>query len=1195
MPKPSLKSLRLRQALRLSTAALVTTTAMVAAPPAWAQQVRRFDIAAQDLNAALRQFANLTGRDVLYAPALVAGRRSAGVQGRMSERDALTALLTGTGLRFEQTQSNGFVVVPGSGEDQAGGAAADSESVEIVRRFAGTHSEFGTVFGEVRAVGAPIGLPGALVRIPATGQSVTTDQGGRFRIIGVPAGEHELMVSYLGFADIRRSITIGEDGTGASDLQLVMPYQHDDGAEIVVYGTRSSRALALNQERTAENTSTVVSADQLGDFPGTTISEALRRSPAITVQQDPLTGDGTNIIIRGLAPDLNQITLNGVRLPEGSGTGRAPTLNNILADSVERITISETLLANQDSSGTGGLVEIETKSPLNRPHRYASFTLEGGRRGGGSSRDLLASGTLSGTFGGGENLGLSLSIQYRTRRINAIQYQTGLDFGQYLPLEADGSTSIFGIGDIDPRTTFPFEPDAALAYPRGSSLSRNATDSRNLTIAATAAWRIGSHTDLRIDYVHAGSTSDTFQRQVSTDFLTSYTEQPIVSLGGQVRQALTWSGSAFIRHNYLYTQSDNRTDTLSFRGTTRAGRWKIDYNLGYARGRSSVPDSRSFGLLYGTGTTAAFGTPVDPALILPEATDPTEGRILSPFAPRTGGDLPLPLLTSQGWATFNDPANYYLSGSGSRSRNSGENARLSGSVDIRHDFQDEHLRYIEAGVGYETSKFRTNVAGDTVRILPRPCADPSDFFCIIFPTYPTIADFGLLLSQSDLAAIGQAGQGFDVLSRGGFDTFWSGVDSNPLVAVSPLALDPRMSEQFTRENNLTAYIQARFDIGRLETIFGGRYDRVAVQAVNLVRPTIIDENGDARADIEAELAVLRTQRAARANFLPRMQMNYRFSDELVLRGAYFQAVARPTIEQLSTDVNLTLDLSPFAGGGPNFDQPLLQLFQGNPGLEPTITHNFDLSIERYFENVGALSLGVFYKHINNELEDESTDTTSDLANIDLPDNPIFQNLPSNLVVEAVRPVNSTNPASIWGIQLSGEYRLTWLPGIWSGLGVFANYTFTHSERTQRYFWFGSPFFDSSGAFAGRDLAVLQFPGTPFAQQPRHSGTAALTYNKYGIDATLAYTYQARRQSFFQAHGLNVFDESVDSLDLRLEYQVQSGGMRYRVYLEGADLLHGRTHPSVETSAGGEHGVPLYLVGGNFLGGRSVRAGLSVSF
>lgn len=102
----------LRHALLLGAATISAAAAMSAiSRPAYAQEVARtYNIPAQDLNAALREFALQSGRDVLYSPDIVAGKRSNGAQGLLSERQALEALLAGTGLRFEQTASNGFAV-----------------------------------------------------------------------------------------------------------------------------------------------------------------------------------------------------------------------------------------------------------------------------------------------------------------------------------------------------------------------------------------------------------------------------------------------------------------------------------------------------------------------------------------------------------------------------------------------------------------------------------------------------------------------------------------------------------------------------------------------------------------------------------------------------------------------------------------------------------------------------------------------------------------------------------------------------------------------------------------------------------------------------------------------------------------------------------------------------------------------------
>ncbi len=108
----------LRHALMVTAATLGgTIVATVADRPAYAQDaVRSYTIPAQNLDGALRAFALQSGRDILYSPALVQGKRSQGVQGQHTEAQALAALLSGTGLRVQRTTSGGYALTAQSAE-----------------------------------------------------------------------------------------------------------------------------------------------------------------------------------------------------------------------------------------------------------------------------------------------------------------------------------------------------------------------------------------------------------------------------------------------------------------------------------------------------------------------------------------------------------------------------------------------------------------------------------------------------------------------------------------------------------------------------------------------------------------------------------------------------------------------------------------------------------------------------------------------------------------------------------------------------------------------------------------------------------------------------------------------------------------------------------------------------------------------
>lgn len=128
----SFKSLRQALMLGVATLSAMATVATVEQPACAQEVTRTYDIPAQDLNGALRAFAMQTGRDVLYPPEIVAGKRSPGVRGPMSERRALEALLVGSGLSFEQTASNGYAVRSETSRPDLGASNETSTSDEIV-------------------------------------------------------------------------------------------------------------------------------------------------------------------------------------------------------------------------------------------------------------------------------------------------------------------------------------------------------------------------------------------------------------------------------------------------------------------------------------------------------------------------------------------------------------------------------------------------------------------------------------------------------------------------------------------------------------------------------------------------------------------------------------------------------------------------------------------------------------------------------------------------------------------------------------------------------------------------------------------------------------------------------------------------------------------------------------------------------
>ncbi|TDS13967.1 TonB-dependent receptor [Sphingobacterium paludis] len=216
-------------------------------------------------------------------------------------------------------------------------------------------------------------LPGATIRIAENNRYTVSGQNGNFEFLDLPEGTYSVSVVYLGYQYLDTKVDVRRGQNNTVNLSLIA--SANTLSEVVVMGDMlKGQARALNQQKNNQNISNIISSDQVGRFPDANIGDALKRVPGITMQNDQ--GEARNIIIRGLAPNLNSVTLNGDRIPSAEGDNRNVQMDLIPADMISTIEVNKTLTPDMDADAIGGSVNLITRASPNG--QRISATLAGG-------------------------------------------------------------------------------------------------------------------------------------------------------------------------------------------------------------------------------------------------------------------------------------------------------------------------------------------------------------------------------------------------------------------------------------------------------------------------------------------------------------------------------------------------------------------------------------------------------------------------------------------------------------------------------------------------------------------------------------------------------------------------------------------------------------------------------------------------
>lgn len=780
-----------------------------------------------------------------------------------------------------------------------------------------------------------LGLPGANVHFENETWAVPTDVNGQYVIVSIPEGDYTLVVSYIGYESVSQPISVTSNNTTVINFSLAPGIMI--GTDIIVVGDRlKGQAKAINQQKHNTNITNIVAADQIGRFPDANIGDALKRIPGITMQGDQ--GEARNIVIRGFAPQLNAVRVNGERVPSAEGDNRNVQLDLIPSDMIQTIEVNKALTPDMEADAIGGAVNLVT--------RAAPSALR-----------------LSGTAASGINLLTNKPIWTGSLIVGDRMMNDKLG----IIVSASVNDHDFGSQNIEPswanEVESPLTEEDIEVEPFIEEIEIRDYQVRRLR----QSYSIGLDYQINPNHILYAQGIYNARNDWENRFGLVYSDlepifedgtENIIGYEGESSRQLK-GGDADAKNTRLEEQ---RSKIFSLRGDHLFGNLGLDWQATYADASERKPNERylTYALSDAIPVNMDVSDPMFPNITATNAGDIDLGNFeLDELTEETGdtkeedfnlrADFSLPMMFNENRGLF----------------------KFGGRLKIKNkDRGNNFFEYSPRTDDFETLEDVSTEDRTDPDFLPGSQYELGSFQTPEFMGGLNLQD-GNLFEEEDLP--GEYLPGNYV--------------ANEVITAGYVMVDQNITEKLT-------------------LIAGVRVENTSIEYTG---NEILDEE-----ELIAEI----TATDQYINVLPGINFRYALSDNLVLRGSWTNSLSRPNY----------YDLVPYRSIIAEDEE----ISAGNPNLEPITAVNYDLNLEKYFESVGLISGGVFYKSINNFVYTFVNEEYVDDVITGGDEWTFFQ------------PLNG-GKANVYGVEVAYQRQLDFLPGALKGLGLYLNYTYTGSD------------------------------------------------------------------------------------------------------------------------------------------------------
>ncbi|MFM1747894.1 MAG: hypothetical protein RLZZ188_1560 [Verrucomicrobiota bacterium] len=943
----------------------------------------------------------------------------------------------------------------------------------------------GVVSGNVTNKTTGNGLIGAKVEIPSLGRVALVDQTGRFVLNEVPAGTHEVVVSYTGLDTQRVTVNLAAGQVAVRDFEMSSNVLMLDTFKVT--SEKAGLSSALTQQRNADNLKNVASMDALVDLPNMNATELAVRLPGVAFGNP---GDEVVevISVRGMGAGMSSITIDGGGMSSFSAQNRNTRMTAFTGAMFESLEVVKGQTPDKPVDSLGGGVNFKTRSPLNmREKRRITLNLTGRMapwfteqvplREARRSHALMNASYIEkfAVFGSStENLAVSVNAFYSENAFGF--FRTQRDYQQ------TNSQPAF-VWDYRTTDNYNNRKQRSLNTKWDYRFDRNNLIKLNL-IYNDAPEPMRRQYQTR---AYAGSQT-TVPNATNTGVVPGWTDR-ITTVRAVPTAATATSGTtapALIDVTSTLINRDQRLRHLDVAGEHTLNRLEIEWAALWSRTRYRTLGAEG-SLVNRIGNVPFTGPNGGPGSATNNIVGPNGETGVGWILDRTQSDL-YPRFIQNGGLDFTNPRNYRPAVNGLNS-NSG-NLDIDLIKEVRAHFKyrvpvDAFTAFLKTGGQIRDHSVEFERRGRRWSYIGRDA----------LPTDPSI-----LL--------------WDTLKTGRRIPTWEGA----MFIRNGQPTQPELWQEdiYFREQNRLAnqskttevitgsYLMTQGRIAGFGFLGGVRREVTETVGISRIRARVLSNAAQQAADpvgsAQRDYAARYENEGKYGQNFPSVHLWRDLTPNLKARGAWTTGFGRPSLANALpnfsfSDTNQTVSI-------------------GNPALGPQRAKNWDFGLEYYFEPAGSFSVGWFHKTITDFiLTGRETGTVPTGA-----DNGFEGQFEGYKILQSINA--GTAIAQGWEFAYQQQFRF--LPGLLRTLRVNANFTLINAHGD-----FGGTTYLSNGQING------------FI--PRTGNlSVSWDYRKFGFSVSYNYTSQSIRNAFNVAQpSRNQYMKPRDLVNLNLRYQLRS--------------------------------------------------------